>query len=414
MANRLLLTVCGTRRQLLILLLLAVLACLLATDDEAMTADLETQNARLKAEEVTFANGPDVLAGTLYVPEEGGPFPAVVLLTGSNRGPRGPFLARIAQHFTTHGIVVLHYDSPGTGQSTGNTLLQSRDDRAQEAMRAVRFLRSQPNINPECVGIWGASEGAMVALLTAATCAEDLSFVIAISGGVGTGGFQQSYYSAERFVYAHNLPLDDMQKIVTFEQLMFAFLARRDVLEWSLIEERTKRWPDEPWDEYVRIAQLRCGSRELTADQKLDIHESLRQVMGAFVDAKWSKLGPAERQHIDQVLKLDTEKFFVVLETPRMALDWDWDLRHKAAKVACPVLSIFGEDDDLVPPNLSATRLRDYLTDAANPDVDVRVTPGAGHYLTRSGSGWQGEFVPGYLDTMTSWIHAHARGSAKK
>jgi hypothetical protein len=53
------------------------------------------------------------------------------------------------------------------------------------------------------------------------------------------------------------------------------------------------------------------------------------------------------------------------------------------------------------------------LTEGGNPDVDVRVMPGAGHYLTRAGTGWQGEFVPGYLDTMASWIHAHASDSAK-
>ncbi len=399
-----------------VLLVFAGLMVSLVANKTALSSIPGVETNSLMAKEVTFANEKDVLAGTLYSPKEGKPYPAVVLLTGSNRGPRGPLLSRIAKHFAQHGIAVLHYDSPGTGHSTGNTVLQSRDDRAREAISAIRFLRKQPNINPKQIGLWGGSEGASIALLAAATCGREVSFVIPVSGGVALGGgtlFEQTYYTAERFAYAHNLTLDEMQKIVTFEQLTFAFLTGLDILEWNLIETRTKRWPDEPWAEYIKIAQMRTRSGELTAEEKQKVMDLFRHVMGTFVDAKWSKLMPFQKKLIKQSLNMETDHFFAFLETPRFAQVWDWDLRRKSKKVRCPVLSILGEDDEFVPPRLIATRLRRYLSDANNRDFEVKIIPGANHYLTKTGSGWNGDFVPGYLDMMTSWIHAHTTSGAK-
>ncbi len=406
------------KRILLVAVFFLLASVLLAIDEDVLSTNLEVQNARFMTKEVTFVNKQNVLAGTLYLPKEKDPCPAVVLLTGSGRNPRGPLLSRIAQNFAQHGIAVLHYDSAGTGHSTGNAVLQSRDDRALEAISAIRFLRKQPNIiNPKQIGLWGGSEGAAIALLTAATYGQEVSFIIPVSGGVQAGGsiLEQTYYTAERFVYAHKLTPEDMQRIVTFEQLMYAFLTGLDILEWDLIETRTKRWPDEPWAEYIKIAQMRTQSRSLTVEEKQKVMDSFKHVMETFVDAKWSKLMSFQKKQIKQVLNLDTDQFFAFFETARFTQDWDWDLRRKAEKVKCPVLAILGEDDALVPPNLVATRLRQYLSDANNTDYEVKIVPKANHYLVRTSSGLNvnGEFAPGYLDTMTSWIHAHTTGRAK-
>jgi pimeloyl-ACP methyl ester carboxylesterase len=393
-------------RQAFSLLLIFTFLTVLPIHEQTVIDNSERTSSEPTTEEVTFINKEDVLAGTLYSPKEGDPCPAVVLLTGSNRGPRGPLLRRIA---------VLHYDSAGTGRSTGNASLQSRDDRAHEAISAIRFLRTQQSIDPNHVGLWGASEGASIAFLTAATYGQEVSFVIPVSGGVQTGGsiFEQTYHSTEKFAYANNLTLDEMLKIVTLEQLSYAFFGGLDILDWNLIETRTKRWIDEPWAEYITIARMRTGPHVLNAEEKQQALDSLRYVMRTFMEANWSKLEPWQESNINQVLNLNAEQFFAFLEMRPVDQDWDWDLRRKAEKVTCPVLSIFGEDDDAVPANLVATRLRQYLSNANNQDFEVKIIPGAGHYLTRSGSGWTGEFVTGYLDTMTSWIHAHSTNKSR-
>src|SRR5690606_31321580 len=78
-------------------------------------------------EEVRFANDEAgiTLAGTLTRPKGDGPFPAVILITGS--GPQNrdeelfghkPFWV-IADHLTRTGIAVLRFDDRGVGNSTG-------------------------------------------------------------------------------------------------------------------------------------------------------------------------------------------------------------------------------------------------------------------------------------------------------
>ena len=66
------------------------------------------------------------LAGTLTLPYSKGPFPAVVLITGSGPQDRNgsmfghkPFLV-LAHHLTRLGIAVLRVDDRGVGKSTGN------------------------------------------------------------------------------------------------------------------------------------------------------------------------------------------------------------------------------------------------------------------------------------------------------
>ena len=166
MAHQSLPTISKNPKALSLLLIFAFLT-VLPSHEKTVIANSETKNSEPTTEEVTFINKEDVLAGTFYLPPEK-PCPAVVIITGSNRGPRGPLLRRIAVHFVQHGLAVLHYDSPSTGKSTGSTILQSREDRADEAISAIRFLRTQQSIDPNHVGLWGGSEGASIVLLAAA------------------------------------------------------------------------------------------------------------------------------------------------------------------------------------------------------------------------------------------------------
>jgi predicted acyl esterase len=80
------------------------------------------------AQEVSFLNEKDEarLAGTLTLPKSDGPFPAVILITGSGPQDRNDsvfghklFLV-LDDHLNSLGIAVLRMDDRGVGESTGN------------------------------------------------------------------------------------------------------------------------------------------------------------------------------------------------------------------------------------------------------------------------------------------------------
>jgi len=127
------------------------------------------------------------LAGTLTMPEKGGPFPAVILITGSgpqdrNEGLMGhkPFLL-IADYLTRRGIAVLRVDDRGVGKSTGKfseaTTLNFVTDVASE----IDFLKTQKEIDPAKIGLLGHSEGGLIAPILASE-RNDVAFIILLAG----------------------------------------------------------------------------------------------------------------------------------------------------------------------------------------------------------------------------------------
>src|SRR5690606_39165539 len=104
------------------------------------------------------------LAGTLTKPHGDGPFPAVVLISGSGPQDRDetvsghkPFLV-IADALTRRGVAVLRYDDRGFGGSTGNFATATTADFANDALAAVRFLVGRDDIDPARIGLIGHSE----------------------------------------------------------------------------------------------------------------------------------------------------------------------------------------------------------------------------------------------------------------
>ena len=160
---------------------------------------------------VEFKDGPAILKGTTFIPDGESGVPGVVILGGSERGPRTRLKERLAEHFAGAGVAALIYDSAGTGQSTGNALLQTRDARAKEAIAAVHCLRSETRPRPDQVGIMGISEGALVTMLAAARD-QSVAFAIPVSGGFGVSMMELARYRIEVKGLARRLKPEEIQK----------------------------------------------------------------------------------------------------------------------------------------------------------------------------------------------------------
>jgi hypothetical protein len=127
------------------------------------------------------------LAATLTIPPGPGPFPAVVLITGSGAQNRDetiaghrPFLV-LADYLTRHGIVVLRADDRGVGESGGNFASANTADFATDTAAGVRYLRSRREVNLKRLGLVGHSEGGLIAPLVAGRD-HDIAFIVLMAG----------------------------------------------------------------------------------------------------------------------------------------------------------------------------------------------------------------------------------------
>ncbi|MFF3788166.1 alpha/beta hydrolase family protein [Streptomyces sp. NPDC001933] len=83
----------------------------------------------------------------------------------------------------------------------------------------------------------------------------------------------------------------------------------------------------------------------------------------------------------------------------------DYDPLPTLRRLRQPVLALWGNDQQS-PPAESATAIEQALRDGGNTDVTLRFFPHADHKLHTSPDGFQRneELVPGYVDTMASWV----------
>lgn len=138
---------------------------------------------------VQFSAGTVRLAGTLTLPETLGSPPALVLIAGGqaidqdcsySRG-RYKFFKIIAEDLAGRGFATLRFDSPGIGGSTGGKWDQrTLNDRADEVANAIKFLKQNKEIDSQRIGLLGHSEGADVAVVTAANN-RDVAYLVLLA-----------------------------------------------------------------------------------------------------------------------------------------------------------------------------------------------------------------------------------------
>jgi hypothetical protein len=312
-----------------------------------------------RAEEVTVANaaGQSVLAGTLTVPDGKGPFPAVVLISGSGAQNRDeeifghkPFLV-LADHLTRRGIAVLRYDDRGVGKSTGTLASATSEDFAGDAWAAWQALRSRPEIDPKRIGLLGHSEGGLIAPMLAAAHPE-IAFVVMV-GGPGVTGEQILLAQAAAIMKASGAPDAAAAANTAMQKQVFAIL--REETSMARIAER--------------IGAIPAGSKEASA-------ALVKQAASPWM------------------------RFFVL-----------YDPAPVLAKVRCPVLAIGAELDLQVLPEQNLPAIEAALKRSGNLDATVVRLPGLNHLLQPAKTGLPAEYAqievtiaPAALDLLTAWI----------
>lgn len=146
------------------------------------------------SENVTFENTKEhfTLAGTLSLPKGEGPFPAVVLISGSGAQNRDeelmnhkPFLV-ISDWLTRNGIAVLRYDDRGVGESQNGEPGATSMNLSYDAEAAFDYLLSRQEIDKSKIGLLGHSEGGIINFMVAER-RSDVAFLVSLAGPAVTG-----------------------------------------------------------------------------------------------------------------------------------------------------------------------------------------------------------------------------------
>jgi pimeloyl-ACP methyl ester carboxylesterase len=334
-----------------------------------------------REEEVSFSNGDVRLAGTLTVPFGEGPFPAVVMLTGS--GPQNrdeelfgfkPFRV-IADHLTRHGVAVLRYDDRGVGASTGSTADATTEDFAADALAALAHLAARPDIDAKRIGLLGHSEGALAAAMAAARSPR-VAFIVMLAG-TAVPGEQIVRAQAEAIARAQGATASHLATLRAQQDLLFKAVRTGD--GWDALAASARALGRE------QIEALPDAQRRAIADPDQAIDAAIEQQLAA-ARTRWYR-------------------FFI-----------DYDPAQALAGVTCPVLALFGSLDLQVPAEMNRRALAAALARAGNRDVTIKTYEGANHLFIKAVTGSPAEyptlekqFVPGLLDDVTSWILARAR-----
>ena len=177
-----------------------------------------------RIENVIFASRPNhQVTANLYLPDGPGPFPGVVVSSGHSRtGKTADYNQRFGAALAVGGMAALCFDPIGQGersqilteagapQFSGTTtehflmgvgsILVGRNTatyRAWDAMRAIDYLQSRPEIDPRRIGMTGCSGGGtmtsyVMALDDRVTCAAPACYLTTMRRLVETIGPQDA------------------------------------------------------------------------------------------------------------------------------------------------------------------------------------------------------------------------------
>jgi uncharacterized protein len=325
-------------------------------------------------QDVAITNGPIRLAGTLTIPLGAGPFPFVVMITGS--GPQNrdeeifgfKVFQVLADRLARNGVAVYRYDDRGVGGSTGSIASATTADFATDALAALTALKGRPELDARRMGVLGHSEGATAAAIAAAR-SSDVSFAI-LMAPPGLRG--EDILRQQAIDGARGLGADD----ATITRIA---AAHRDVT--TLI---VKKAPAE---------ELATAVKNLIRAQYDSMPRAQQQALG-------DREGFAEKTYAPAVTQLQSRWMRSMIE---------FDHAAPLREVTCPVLALFGRLDMQVPPAQNEPPVRAAL--ARNNAATIAVLDGANHLFQSARTGQPTEyptlekaFVPGFLEQISAWV----------
>lgn len=322
--------------------------------------------------EITFMNTADniLLAGTMTIPVGSGPFPALVLVSGSGPQDRNeeisnhkPFLV-LSDFLTKNGYIVLRYDDRGTAMSKGVFQGSNTFDFARDAEAALAFLRKQEKVRSGKVGLIGHSEGGLIAgILGGQNNSPDFEVMLAAPLMNGGDVLLWQKFAIDRKMGASEEVLELNKKIMT------------------------------------QIYQL----IKVSADPV-----SVRDTLMNYLKTNFST-SLSETQIKGMTAQLTDPWFYTFIKLNPM---------DYFPKVKIPVLALFGGKDLQVDAVENSRILQDLKHKDSMNNVEVKVLEGLNHLFQECDTGLLDEYAkldqtlsPGMLEALLVWLNKTTRNN---
>lgn len=329
-----------------------------------------------KEEEVKFKQIAEgfTLSGTLTIPEGQGPFPAVVMVTGSGSQNRNeeiyghkPFWV-IADYLTRSGIAVLRYDDRGVAASGGMATGSTTEDLALDARSAVEYMLSLSEIEKSGLGIIGHSEGGMIAFMLASEY-DDISFVVSLAGP-GVDGktilLEQSEYISRLSGVNESIVKDNR-------------IVMDKVYDLMITNDTHKTWGEE----VIEFTSSYYSTKEQSIYSEADIEQAKQNLLGSIPENAYAWM-----------------RYFVMS-----------DPSDNFASIKCPVLALNGGKDCQVLAEKNINAIKKGFQSSGNKELTAMILPGLNHLFQNCETGLPSEynlidetFDPNTLKLLTNWI----------
>lgn len=261
-------------------------------------------------EEIKFSNADVSLTGVLFKPKKTGkPIPYVILVHRSGWEDREtPWYHSLAYILASKGIGVLLYDKRGTGRSTGNFSSADFNDLAEDAASAFNYLKARNDLNYSKIGFLGASQGGWIVPL-AANKVSDCGFAVLVVGPA-VSLYEQDINRVQYTLTDEGYSKESINSALRYSGLFFKYIQSNNEKDWNALKKYTSEIKGQKWIDQLDIPQSQTG---------------------------------------DDILWWRKNKY---------------DPQEALSTIKCPVLSVFGEKDVLVPPAENKNKMENYLTKA--------------------------------------------------
>lgn len=283
---------------------------------------------------------------TITKPTGKGPFPAIVLITGSGSQDRDetimnhkPF-AVLADFLTKLGYLVMRVDDRGVGLSGGDPAKSTSYDFAVDVHHHVDYLLTRKDVNPKKIGLLGHSEGGLIAPIVASE-RKDLAFLVLLA--------------------APGIPIARLMA----EQ-------NEAILRSNGIDSIAAA----SYGDFFSRAMPKVAQAKDTASAKAVLMDDLKEWRAKENPNRvFATTGVRDDKSAANYVSLVVKQLY----TPWFRVFLPFDPQHYLRKINCPVLALNGSRDIQVLPESNSKGIRESLAAGGNKNAVVEVLPGLNH-----------------------------------